>query len=53
MSARKLKYCSIEELNAQVNVVKSASVDNLVKSAPKLIAAAQEADKKGDPELVF
>ena len=53
MSGKKLKFRSIEQLNAQVVVVKNAPVANLVKSAPKLIKAAEEAETKDDPELVL
>ena len=53
MSGKKLKYRSIEQLNAQVVVVKNAQVASLVKSAPKLMNAAEEAETKDDPELVL
>jgi hypothetical protein len=52
-SAKKLKYNSLLELNNQINIVKSASPAALVKSAPKVIAAAEDAEKQCDEELVM
>ena len=52
-TGKKLKFSSFEELNKQVNIVKTAAPASLVKSAPKVIAAAEEADKQSDEELVM
>jgi len=43
----------LKELNNQINIVKSASPAALVKSAPKVIAAAEDAEKQCDEELVM
>ena len=53
MSGGKLKYSSIEELNAQVTVAKNLPVANLVKSAPKVMKGAEDAEIKDDPESVL
>jgi hypothetical protein len=52
-TGKKLKYTSLEELNNQVNIVKTAQAASLVKSAPKVVAAAEEFEKQMDEELVM
>jgi|LakMenEpi03Aug12_release.lakeMendotaPanAssembly.Ray.scaffolds.fasta_scaffold3689753_1 hypothetical protein len=51
-SVKKLSFQNIEELNSRIQTPAKAPAASLLKSAPKVLSAAKDADKLMDEELV-
>ena len=53
MTAKKLKYSNIAELNdAAISNIPTANPSSLLKSVPKILAAAEKSHKEMDEEQV-